>query len=177
MTTDADLVRATLGGDLDAFEALVRRHQDAVFAFVRSRLADHAAADDVAQEAFIAAHRGLRSLDDPARFLRWLLGIARHKLLEHLRGASRRPERGAADLDALPAPATGEDPEAVLGALFAGLPDEARAVALLRWRDDLGYREIAERLGIPEGTVATILHRARRVLQENHERLLGEVRR
>src|SRR5262245_41401934 len=122
--TDADLVSATRSGSLEAFATLVRRHQDTIYAFVRSRTPDGAAAEDIAQEVFIAAHRGLGTLAEPGRVLPWLLGIARHKVLEQRRAAARRPDLGGgADLDALPARAAAADPEAVLAALFEGLPD------------------------------------------------------
>lgn len=169
---DDDLVRAARGGDLDAFGALVRRHEGAVYAFVRSRVGDPAAAADIAQEVFIAAHRGLAKLEEGSRALGWLFGIARHKVGEHHRTAARRPPALAgADLDALPAPAAPDDPGALLEALTDGLPDEMRAVAILRFRDGLAYREIAAKLGMPDGTVATLLHRARERIAANQERL------
>jgi len=177
--TDAELVRAAQGGDARAFTALVRRHADAVYAFLRSRIVDPAAAEDAAQEVFIAAHKGLGSLEEEERPLAWLFGIARKKALDHGRALRRAPAAlGPSFEESLAAPpeAGSEGPEALLADLMTGLPDEQRIVALLRFRDGLGYREIAARLGLPPGTVATHLHRARERLMANHERRKESIR-
>lgn len=178
---DEDLVRRARAGDAGAFGALVRRYQDAVYAFVRSRVDDGPAAEDVAQEAFIGAHRNLATIEDPARFAGWLFGIARLKVLVHRRGERRRPDRAREGLDPerLDVAAGGEaeagaDAESVLCRLLDGLSDEARAVLLLRFRDGLAYGEIAARLGMPIGTVGTILHRARAAAAANRDRMRAE---
>jgi len=179
---DEALVARARAGDAGAFEALVRRYQDAVYAFVRSRVEDGPAAEDVAQDAFIGAHRNLGTLEDPRRFAGWLFGIARMKVLLHRRGERRRPDRAREELDpdrvvapraAGDAAALGGEPDAetLLCRLLDGLSDEARAVLLLRFRDGLAYGEIAARLGMPIGTVGTILHRARAAVAANRERM------
>ncbi len=174
MTSERALVERVLAGEGDAFGVLVGRYQDSLYGFVRSRIRDADAASDVTQEAFVAAFENLGSLSSKEKFGAWLFGIARGKVLMHHRAAGRRPERTGAELDQMPAlrdPALGAEEE--LEALLAGLDDEQRVVLLLRFRDGLSYREIAERLGMPPGTVATHLHRGRARAAQNHRRLHG----
>src|SRR5687768_16779219 len=127
---DDDLVRRARAGDIDAFASLVSRYKDCVYAFVRSRVEDGPAAEDVAQEVFISAHRALAKLEDATGVLPWLLGIARYKLLDHRRAARKRlPNLVGVELDDMPARPPPEDAEAVIASLLEGLPDEARAIA------------------------------------------------
>jgi RNA polymerase sigma-70 factor (ECF subfamily) len=171
---DDALVERARAGDVRAFEVLLRRYQDSLYSFVRTRVDDAAAAEDIAQEVFIGAHANLASLKDAGRFAAWLFGIAKMKVLLYRRNERRRPDRTHPELDTVPRPAPGEDTGEVLKGILEGLPDEARVVLLLRFRDALSYREIADRLGMPVGTVSTILNRARAAAASNHERLTGE---
>ena len=166
---DALLVERARRGEREAFRALVLRYQNSLLGFCRSRIGERMAAEDVAQEVFIAAYSGLAGLREPERFAAWLFGIARMKLLVHVRRRARSPVLEPLDPDRLPErgapPAEGDE----LGALLADLPDEHRIVFLLRFRDDLSYRQIGQRLGLPAGSVGTILHRAKSVLRRRLE--------
>lgn len=164
---DGTLVARARGGDPEAFRALVERHQHALYAFVRSRVEDPTEAEDVSQEVFVAAWRGLPGLAAPARFAAWLFGIARRQVRDHRRGAARRSTVPEARLDECPAPEALDGPLVggeSLDELLAGLEDRARVVLVLRFREGRTYREIAAALGLPVGTVGTILHRALRRL-------------
>lgn len=156
---DAQLVALTLRGDTAAFGQLLERYQHSLHGFVCARLGRGPDADDVAQEVFLAAYRNLAQLRQPEHFAGWLLGIARTKLRMHFRRLGRSRVAPDGELDRFAAPAE-EHPDHELGALLRGLPDDVRAVLLLRFIDGLSYREIAARLGMPAGTVGTILHRA-----------------
>lgn len=170
MTNDADLVAAVLNGQSAAFNDLLQRYQHSLFAFVRSRVADSGAAEDLSQEVFLAAYKNLASLAKPEQFAAWLFGIARNKVLSYHRQQGRRPEQPLVEPDALPAPKPGPSAEAVLISLLHGLTDEQRTVVLLRFREGLSYKTIAARLDMPIGTVSVVLHRARSVLMDNYQR-------
>src|SRR5262245_64038811 len=86
-------VRAAAGGDLDAFAEVTRRFQHMAFGYALSFVRDLGQAEDIVQEAFVAAWYGLPSLADPAAFAGWLRGIVRHR-------AHRVPRR--TPLEALP---------------------------------------------------------------------------
>jgi RNA polymerase sigma-70 factor, ECF subfamily len=173
MKNDSDCVAAVLRGETRAFEALVQSYQHSLYAFVRSRVADSAAADDVAQEIFLAAYKNLATLGDPERFAAWLFGIARRKVLLYYRQKGRRSVETGADFAHVAAPTEPEKCEGLLEALLDGLADEQRTILLLRFRDGLSYREIAKRLDIPLGTVGTVLHRARAVASVNYKKWNG----
>ncbi len=157
-TTDAQLVGRARRGEKAAFGQLLERYQHSLHAFVAARLGRPAEADDVAQDVFLAAYRNLAQLAQPERFAGWLFGIARTKLRMFYRRQGRVRETLDGELDRFAAPSA-EETGSELSTLLAGLPDEVRAVLLLRFVDGLSYREIATRLGIPAGTVGTILHR------------------
>ena len=92
------LVRAAAGGDLDAFAAITRRFQHMAFGYALSFVRDLGQAEDIVQEAFVAAWYGLPSLGDPAAFAGWLRSIVRHRAHRVLRTIQTfyfRSEEGA----------------------------------------------------------------------------------
>jgi RNA polymerase sigma-70 factor (ECF subfamily) len=143
-------------------------------------LGDAAEAQDVAQEAFLRAHRGLAEFRGDARLSTWLYTIASRLCLNRLASGQRRYERGDADA-LLRVPAAGGDAAAALertemaSALhdaIAALPEERRIVVILRDLEGLAYEEIAEALGLELNTVRSRLHRARLDLKAKLERWL-----
>ncbi|MCW8133742.1 MAG: sigma-70 family RNA polymerase sigma factor [Planctomycetota bacterium] len=174
--TDAELVRQTLQGDRDAFGRLVERHRRTVYALALQRGFQPAEAEDVAQEVFIKAFTGLRSLKDPALFERWLYGIGGHVMADAARARKRRgieqpglDERSDAAVRAAPpqdraALRLGEETEEVVRALRS-LNEDQRLVVTLRYMHGLSPKQIAERLGEPRGTVRSRLHHALAFLQ------------
>jgi RNA polymerase sigma-70 factor (ECF subfamily) len=158
---DASLIARVLAGDdRGAFAALVNRHQGAVRGLLR-RLChgDAAAADDLAQEAFVRAYRGLGGFRGGARFSTWLHRVAYNVFLDH---AARRP---LPDSEPPVVPAA----DAVLRtdlqrAMSALRPAEAAALTL-SYVELLTHEEIAEVLGCPLGTVKTHINRGKERLR------------
>ena len=94
LQTDAELVGRALAGSDAAFSRLIERHQAAVRGFLRRMLGGGwAEADDVAQDAFLAAWGSLRSLKEPAGVRAWLCGIAWRKAQDRIRSSRRSPAR------------------------------------------------------------------------------------
>jgi RNA polymerase sigma-70 factor, ECF subfamily len=163
---DASLVRHARRGSADAVEALVRRHWDSAHRAAFLIVHDAAAAEDIAQEAMLAAVRSIDAFDRRRPFRPWLHRIVVNRSLDWLRARSRRPEvsvelavpRGAAS-----AGAPDERPAAISDELMCALgalePEER---ALIVMRHLLGYRspELARALGMPAATVRTRLARA-----------------
>ena len=153
-------------GDADATTAFVRATQADVWRYV-AYLADREYADDLTQETFLRALRGLRTFrgDVPARV--WLLSIARRAVVDHFRKQGRTPTVAASlDLDVAVAdriaPAT-PDPagEVTLQALVAGLDPDKRAAFVLTQVNGLSYEEAAQACGVPIGTIRSRVARAR----------------
>jgi RNA polymerase sigma-70 factor, ECF subfamily len=162
-------------GEPSALTALVRQYEKPVFQLVGRLLCSRApaAVDDVAQEAFIRVIRGIHRFDPrgPARLSTWILTVATRTCLNAMRGRNRdAPLDGhAAVLEA------GDSPEQTvlerergrrIEAAMAALPDEMRAVLVLRAYHDLDYPEIAAALDLEVGTVKSRLSRARTALRE-----------
>jgi len=177
-----DALAERLAADLDgAFEELVVTHQDRLYAFALRLTGSPPDAEEVAQDAFVRAHRALAGY--PAERVRalamrpWLFRIALNVVRNRVRGKRLR----LVPLDALteggrePAAAARDRPEeavgraegdAALAALVTALPPRYRAAVVLRYVADLGYEEIATALGQPVGTAKSNVHRGVRLLRE-----------
>ncbi|HEY7064964.1 MAG TPA: RNA polymerase sigma factor [Chloroflexota bacterium] len=165
---DTALIVAAQGGDLAAYETLVRRYEQVAFRVAYLVLHDAAAAEDAAQEAFVRAYRALDRFRPDEPFRPWLLRIVANQAISGRRAAERqgavlaRYEREAPG-EPLPSPeavALGrERRDAVLSGLAQLSADDQRLLHL-RYFLDLGEAEVAVALGCPRGTVKSRLHRA-----------------
>ena len=176
----APLLGRLRAGDGGAFEELVRTYQHRVFGVAFRMLNNAADAEEIAQEVFLRAHRGLADFRGDAKLSTWLYAIASRLCLNRLGSGERAMTRGGdAVLMQLPHEASGPDTvleqselEAALHRAIAELPDERRIVVVLRDLEGLAYEEIAEALDLPVGTVRSRLHRARLDLKDKLERFL-----
>jgi RNA polymerase sigma-70 factor (ECF subfamily) len=168
-------------GDARAFEELVVRYQHRVFGVALRMMGNAAEAEEIAQEAFLRAHRALAEFRGDARLSTWLYAITSRLCLSRLASGERRLSRhGEEALLRLPHAAGGPDAaleqselEAALHRAIAELPDERRIVVVLRDLEGLSYDDIAAALGLEPGTVRSRLHRARMDLKDKMERFLG----
>lgn len=157
------------GAEID-FAALLAENQRRVFQIALSVLADPAESEDVAQEAFLRAHRRLPSLRDPARFRAWVSRIAFRLALNRRRARGRRLARETAWQAGQSSTQSAVAADAVflrrLRAEIDLLPEKLRAVLLLAAVEGMEAREVAGVLRIPVGTVRSRLHAARKRLLE-----------
>jgi RNA polymerase sigma-70 factor (ECF subfamily) len=169
--SEAALVRAAQRGDAGAVEELFRRHWPAAFRAAWLVTGDRAAAEDVAQDAFLAAVRALGSFDRRRPLAPWLHRIAVNRAIDWTRARARAGETAA---EHEPAAADSELAGGLDDDLVAALrtlsPDH-RAVIVLRYLLDHTPGEIAAALGVPRGTVNSRLRRGldalARVLEED----------
>lgn len=181
---DAVLVRRAQQGDMDAYESLVRRYQERIYALCRRLTGAHQSADDLAQETFIKAYFALARFDAQWPLYPWLRRIAVNSGLNYLktRGRERPLEDGRPGGTIMPPAPRGDDPEgqlesaefqARLDRAVASLPADQRSVFVLRVHEGLSYDEIGKTLGLPLGTVMSRLNRARQKLKEELAEALG----
>ncbi len=177
--TDEQLVGAYRQGRAEAFEALVGRYQPELLHFLIRFAGGRAAGEDLFQEAFLQVHISADSFDVSKRFKPWLFTIAANKARDYLRKNKRqrtvplsalidkKQTDGPSFIDLmqadLPMPEDlvqdGETAELV-AAVVQTLPDHLREVLLLAYFNQFAYKEIAEMLSIPLGTVKSRLHAA-----------------
>lgn len=166
--TDQDLVGAILElGDQQAFRELYRRHTPRLLGFVSRLLAGAEAEDeDVVQETWIRACRGLEGFAWRSTFSTWLLGIGLNVVRDHLRRSERSRTMREEQLTT-PAEHPGAHEVRIdLERAIRILPDEYRMVLVLHDVEGLTHHEIAERLEMPIGTTKSQLFRARKMVRE-----------
>ncbi|HUN82042.1 MAG TPA: sigma-70 family RNA polymerase sigma factor [Phycisphaerae bacterium] len=176
---DEALLREFLAGDEGAFAALIRRHSRELFTFVARFIRNPAAAEDVVQDTFVQVYQSAGGFDLSRRFRPWLYTIAANKARDNLRERTRRrevPVGGTADIEeggqvsyldfladdsVAPGEALerGEQREIVRG-VIASMPPHLREILILGYYQRFPYKEIAEILSIPLGTVKSRLHAA-----------------
>jgi len=170
--TDDDLIAACAAGDRDAFGLLYRRRRADVYRFALHMTGSRAAAEDVAQDVFLAVMRDAhRYRSGSAGVVAWLLGIARNYVRR------RASERTMEPLDEMEhrSRAAGDrvmlDEELTrLRAALAALPSRYREVVVLCDLEELSYADAARAIGCAVGTVRSRLHRARMRLAKHLNR-------
>lgn len=169
--SDAELVIQARSGDREAFGELVERYQRAAYAVALSVTARPQDAEDVVQESFLVALQRLEDCRKPERFGGWLLTIVRNRSRNLMRNENLRvtEEIPVSTQTNEPGPAKQVEINALrerLQEALKVLSDVQREVILLYDLEGWKHGEIAERLGIPVGTVRSHLHFARKALRE-----------
>src|SRR5215813_199506 len=165
------LVRRATGGDMQAFVALTRQFQHVAFGSALALVRDFQKAEDVVQDAFLAAWSALPSLAEPKAFPGWLRGIVRHHAFRVLRRKDLH-ELPLADADQVAAEEPAADHRleqrqraAAVMAAMAELPDELREPAMLFFVHECSHQDIANFLGLSAATVNNRIYAARAKLK------------
>ncbi|MEA2210986.1 MAG: hypothetical protein QOF83_934 [Solirubrobacteraceae bacterium] len=184
-TTERELIEAARLGDDRAFAELYARYRERIAAFIRSRLHDHARAEDVAQEVFISALRRLRSSEQQIVFKPWIYEIAKNACIDEYRRSQRSrevpldaeaelPQGQGALLSIAPTPPAAMESKQKLDDLrgaFGGLSESHHQLLVMREFEGLTYDEIGCRTGMSRQMVESALFRARRKLGVEYEEL------
>ena len=169
--TESQLVARSQEGDKEAFGELVRRYQRLVVGIAYRMSGDASLAEDAAQDAFLRAWRQLSRFQYRGRgsFRAWLCRIVTNITTDRLRRARPMVSLDALSLPGGPGPdetyLRNEEAQRVREAVLR-LPEASRAALILREYEGLSYREIAEALNIPLGTVMSRLNYARKKLRQ-----------
>jgi RNA polymerase sigma-70 factor (ECF subfamily) len=173
----ADLARVR-AGDVEAFAGIVRRWQIPLINLAYRFCGDRGRAEEMAQEAFLRAYRGLNSYRGDAAFSTWLFALATNLYRSELR---RIPQRTVA-LDEAPEPSDPvsmaevhelRDRDLAVRRAVLALPPKYRDALLLFYFHEMDVPAAAQSLGLPEGTVKARLHRGRELLRSKLPRLLA----
>lgn len=163
------LVERCRNGDLSAFDEIYRTHAGKLFSVACRMLGNPADAEDLLQEIFLSAHRKLDGFRGEAALGTWLYRLATNHCLDHLRSRASRTDQVTDTLDDEPglfeAGSRGLAEQTVskmdLERAMARLPEGCRAAFVLHDVQGLEHREVAEALGIAEGTSKSQVHKAR----------------
>ncbi|MFC1762094.1 RNA polymerase sigma factor [Planctomycetota bacterium] len=161
---DFDIIQECLAGRKQAFGYLVRRYQAEAIGHAVALLGNRPDALDVVQDAFIAAFQALDRFDPSRRFYPWFYTILRNRCYKLLLQRKKRSDRCLAEVSWLDLSGDVKSSEqtTMVQEVLQGLNAEDRELLTLKHIDGLKYHDIAEHLGIPDGTVMSRLYHARR---------------
>jgi RNA polymerase sigma-70 factor (ECF subfamily) len=180
-TTD-ELIERCLKGDQLAWEQVVRQHWRKVFNLAYKFVGRHDEAEDLTQDIFLKIFRALHTFDRRANFQTWLISISRNFCIDHYRSVRKERETIARDVNAADLmPVSRErgphgqleqsDLRQLIKQALAELPSSLRQAVVLRDLQEFSYQEIADQLGLPEGTVKSRINRGRLELGRQLRRL------
>lgn len=195
LPTDESLVAQVQAGDTVAFDRLIERYKARLYATIYHMTSNHDDANDLLQETFIRAFRAIPRFRRDARFSTWAHRIAVNVAINHLRQSRRRSSFSLDDMSMDPAEfeglrqllssehvAPGDDRESriaglqfILNEAIQSLSHHHRAVVVMHDVQGMTHAQIAEVIGVPEGTVKTRLFHAHKLLRKKLARPLKQL--
>jgi len=176
------LIQRCLKGDQLAWDAIVRQYWRKVFNVAYKFVGKHDEAEDLTQDIFLKIFKALGTFDRRANFQTWIVSISRNLCIDHYRSVRKERQTIARDVDSNDlqpastergpyAAAEHQDLRELLRVALGKLPNTLRTAVVLRDLQELSYQEIADRLGLPEGTVKSRINRGRLELARQLKRL------
>lgn len=173
---DSAVVARAIAGEYEAFEQLVRKYRNDVYALSYHYVRNREEAWDLSQEVFVKAHRGLKRFRGDASFKTWLLRITANQCKDFFKKRRLKTVTlETADGDTIDPPAAGQQPDERLASQELGeaiqqalqsLPEKHRSAIVLREFQGLSYEAMAEVMECSLGTVMSRLHHARKKMQK-----------
>ncbi len=178
--SDEDLAKSVQMGNPDMFGMLMERYEEKLLRYGRKFLRQPEDIQDIVQDVFVSAYQNIQSFDSGARFSPWIYRIAHNAFVNGLRKSSRNPLVHV-DFDAFLAHAVYEDPaalereqeeiKAMIEKSLDSLDYKYREVLILYYLEEMPYKDIADILQVPTGTVGVRLKRAKEALRKEVEKL------
>jgi RNA polymerase sigma-70 factor (ECF subfamily) len=158
------------------FESMVHEHQRMVFSIALNFFHNPALAEEVAQEVFLQLYENCRSVATGSHCVAWLRRSTVHRCIDAMRRASFRQEVQVETMPELPVNVPESDPllQEGLRRVIASLPENPRAVLILRFGEGMEVEDIGKSLDMPIGTVKSNLHRGVAMIREKAARYLKE---
>ncbi len=180
-----ELIERCLAGDERAWDRIVTQHWRRVFNVAYKFVGRHDVAEDLTQDIFLKIFRALGTFDRRANFQTWLISVSRNLCIDHYRSVRKERELVDRSVDAEDASPVSREPDALtalersdrrvlLHRALEQLPDTLRTAVLMRDIQEQSYREIAQELDLPEGTVKSRINRGRHELARQIRRLISE---
>jgi RNA polymerase sigma-70 factor (ECF subfamily) len=180
------LIQQCLTGDEQAWEAIVRQHRRKVFNIAYKFTGKHDEAEDLTQDIFLKIFKSLHTFDRRANFQTWLVSVSRNLCIDHYRSVRKERETIDRDVDAGELAPAANTPSAyaelekkdrvhLLRRAMKQLPETLHDAVMYRDIQELSYQEIANKLGLPEGTVKSRINRGRTELARQIQRLRDEL--
>ena len=180
---EAELVEKACNGDCDAYGELIRRFQRDVRTFIRSRILDETAADDLAQEVFVGGFKSIKTFRGKSSMKSWLIGIAKFKIVDFLRAEARKKklhselqllfENSGSEWLTEPVNSEFEPVLATLRKCLDSLKPGARQFVTKYYFENLSAAQIAEDSGQKPGAVRMSLMRIRNALAKCIRKKMG----
>jgi RNA polymerase sigma-70 factor (ECF subfamily) len=182
---DRHCVQKVKEGDLSAFNQLVLKYRNRVMGIAARMLGDRIEAEDLAQDVFVKVYHGLKTFHEEALFSTWLYRITANSCLNHRK--KRRHGNQVSQVMDNPEPCFStemsnphsllekKELKIVLEKAIQALPQDQKAVLILRDIEGLSYEEIANSLGLELGTVRSRLHRARMAVRTSIDEVFSPV--
>jgi RNA polymerase sigma-70 factor (ECF subfamily) len=181
-STPDRLIEECLSGNQSAWEAIVRQHRRKVFNLAYKFVGKHDEAEDLTQDIFLKIFKALATFDRRANFQTWIISISRNLCIDHYRSVRKERQTIVREIDAgTLSPVSKEigpfkalehrDMRELLRRALEQLPTTLRTAVVLRDLKELSYQEIADALGLPEGTVKSRINRGRLELARQVRRL------
>jgi RNA polymerase sigma-70 factor (ECF subfamily) len=178
--TDEELVARVQQGDKETFGALMERYEEKLLRYGRKFLSRHEDIEDIVQDVFVSAYQNIKDFDTSQRFSPWVYRIAHNALINALKRHSYNPLT-LVDFDTLVSHTAYEDPaplereqremRAMIDRGLDRLQPKYREVLILHYLEDMQYKEIADILQIPSGTVGIRIKRAKEALRAVYEKM------
>ena len=176
------LIEQCLGGNQVAWETVVRQNWRKVFNVAYKFVGKHDEAEDLTQDIFLKIFKALRTFDRRANFQTWIVSISRNLCIDHYRSVRKERETMAREVDAADLmPVSRErgphgeleqiDLRHLIREALRSLPPALKQAVMLRDLQEFSYQEIADQLGLPEGTVKSRINRGRLELARQLRRL------
>ena len=176
------LIERCLKGDQRAWDDIVRLYWRKVFNVAYKFVGRQDEAEDLTQDIFLKLFKSLKTFDRRANFSTWLISVSRNLCIDHYRSMRREHDVVTHDVDVvtLARPSASDSPQAaleqrdrvaLLRAALDKLAPSLRTAVMLRDIQELSYQEIADKLGVPEGTVKSRINRGRTELSRQIARL------
>lgn len=168
---DQLLVMDAQDGDGKAMEQLIRRWQKRLWHYTYTLTGENQVTWDITQQSWLEIIKGLRKLNDPARFRAWAYRIVTNKAADWLKNKNRQKHLS---IEAVSLDCRQENNDSEVSELMQKLKNDSRAVLSLYYFEQLNITEISDVLNVPEGTVKSRLFKAREELKKLWEKYVGD---